>query len=223
MPTEIKICGLSDPESVDAAIEAGADYVGFVFFPKSPRNIRISQAVPLLRRARGKAAIVALMVDPDDSLVDDVVCTLDPDFLQLHGSEAVDRVEVIRSRTEVPVIKAVGVGSPADIEVGLSYAAVADRLLLDARPPPQAARPGGNGAAFDWALLQGFAPPRPWVLSGGLSPANVGAAIEATAVLAVDVSSGVETAPGKKDPELIRAFVAAVRAAERPHPRALGS
>lgn len=221
MPTEIKICGLSDAESVDAALEAGADFVGFVFFPRSPRNVSIEQATPLMRRARGKARIVALMVDPEPSLLDHIARTLAPDLIQLHGRETPDRVARVSAGTGIPVMKAVGVAEPSDLAALADYASAA-RLLLDAKPPRDATRPGGNGAAFDWSLLTGFAPGKPWMLAGGLDPSNVGAAIRATGAPGVDVSSGVERAPGVKDPALIHAFVAAVRATERPERRRAG-
>lgn len=216
MPTEVKICGLSDEESVDAALAAGADFVGFVLFPPSPRNVTIGQAVPLMRRARGKAGIVALLVDPDDRFLDDVVCTLDPDHLQLHGRETPERVAWIGRNYETPVIKAVGIGAADDLGLLDAYSEAADRLLLDAKPPRDATRPGGHGSTFDWSILKGHAPMMPWFLSGGLNPDNVAEALAVTGAAGVDVSSGVESAPGRKDPTLIRAFVAAVRAAERP-------
>ena len=221
MPTEIKICGLSDPESVDAALDAGADLLGFVFFPKSPRNLTIQQATPLMRRARGKAQLVALLVDPDGSLLDDVAGYLAPDLIQLHGRESPDRVARISADTGIPVMKAVGVAERSDLATLARYASAA-RLLLDAKAPRDATRPGGNGSVFDWSLLEGFAHAKPWLLSGGLNPANVAEAIQATGAAGVDVSSGVERAPGKKDPALIRRFVAAVRAAEEGDERLAG-
>lgn len=221
MHTEVKICGLSDAESVDAALEAGANLLGFVFFPKSPRNLTLEKAIPLMRRCRGKAQLVALMVDPEQTLLDDVAGHLAPDLIQLHGRESPDRVTQISADTGVPVMKAVGVASRADLAALAGYASAA-RLLLDAKPPHGATRPGGNGAPFDWALLNGFSHARPWLLSGGLNAANVGAAMRATGATGVDVSSGVERAPGVKDPALIRAFVAAVRAAETSDQRLAG-
>jgi phosphoribosylanthranilate isomerase len=217
MPTEVKICGLSDPESVDAALAAGADLLGFVFFPRSPRHLSLDQALPLMRRAAGRAARVALLVDPDQGLLDDVVCTLDPDFLQLHGQESPERVAEIRASYGIPVIKAVGIGGRADLQRAARYAEVADRLLLDAKPPTDATRPGGNGAAFDWRLLEGFTSARPWLLSGGLHAAKAAA----TGAAAVDVSSGVERASGRKDPALIRAFVEAVHETQAAPARSL--
>lgn len=214
VPTEIKICGLTNPEGVESALEAGADYLGFVFFAASPRNISIEGASRLMQRARGKAAIVALFVDPDQHFIDDVVGRLSPDFLQLHGQESPERVAAIRAGAMRPVIKAFGVGSSADLELAESYATVADHLVLDAKAPRGSARPGGHGAAFDWSLLNGFACATPWMLSGGLHPGNVAEALRVTRAPGVDVSSGVERAPGKKDPALIQAFVKAVRAVE---------
>jgi phosphoribosylanthranilate isomerase len=222
MPIEIKICGLSDPEGVDAALAADADFVGFVFFPKSPRNIAIDRAVGLMRRARGKAAIVAMLVDPDRRLLDDVVSTLAPDFLQLHGQETPERVSAIRAAAMIPVIKAIGVASAADLASVDRYIDVADRVLLDAKPPRDATRPGGHGATFDWSILTDFFPAKQWFLSGGLNPANVAEAVRTTGAPGVDVSSGVETFPGRKDPALIHAFVAAVRVAERSSQRLAG-
>jgi phosphoribosylanthranilate isomerase len=197
---------------VDAALDAGADLLGFVFFSKSPRNLTLDQATPLMRRARGKAQLVALLVDPDERLLDDVAGYLAPDLIQLHGRESPDRVARISADTGIPVMKAVGVAERSDLAALAGYASAA-RLLLDAKAPRDATRPGGNGAVFDWSLLEGFAPAQPWLLSGGLNPANVTAAIQATGATGVDVSSGVERAPGVKDPALIRRFVAAVRAA----------
>ncbi len=214
MPTEVKICGLSDEESVDAALAAGADLVGFVFFARSPRNIGLDRAAALAARARGKAAIVALTVDAGDAALSEIAATLRPDLLQLHGRETPERVAFIRAENRRPVMKVVGVSHAEDLTALAAYDA-ADRFLLDAKPPRDATRPGGNGAPFDWAVLADFSSPKPWFLSGGLTPANVAAAVQATGAAGVDVSSGVESAPGRKDPALIHAFVAAVRGAER--------
>jgi len=219
MPTEVKICGLSDEESVDAALAAGADLVGFVFFPKSPRDVALDRAASLAARARGRAGIVALTVDADDSLLGEIAATLRPDFLQLHGRETPERVAFIRAENRRPVMKVVGVSAAEDLKALAAYGA-ADRFLLDAKPPRGATRPGGNGAPFDWAVLAEFSSPKPWFLSGGLTPANVAAAVQATGTAGVDVSSGVETAPGRKDPALIHAFVAAVRGCDAPARRA---
>lgn len=221
MPTEIKICGLSDEGGVDAALEAGADFLGFVFFAPSPRNISLARAAELATRARGKAGIVALTVDASDALLAEIGTALRPDLLQLHGTETPERVAAIRARAGRPIMKVLGVAEPGDLTAVTDYAA-AERFLLDAKPPRDATRPGGNGAAFDWAILLNFSCAKPWLLSGGLGPANVASAIRAAGATGVDVSSGVESAPGRKDPALIRAFVAAVREAERPARRAAG-
>lgn len=224
MTVAVKICGLSTPETLDAAIGVGADWVGLVHFPRSPRHVSLETGRDLSRRARGRAGRVALLVDPDDALLAAVVEAFDPDLLQLHGSETPERVAAIRRATGRPVMKAVGIGAEADLSVLPSYAAVADRLLLDAKPPAGAglpggtALPGGNGVAFDWRLLAGPALDRgfPFMLSGGLTIGNVAEALRLTGAGAVDVSSGVESRPGEKDPALIAAFVAAARAAAEP-------
>lgn len=213
MPTEVKICGLSSEEGVDAALVAGADFVGFLFFPASPRNVSLERAAALAARARGKARIVAVTVDGDDSLFRSIAKTLRPDFLQLHGKENPARVKSIRDLTGVPVMKALGVSARRDLAPIAGY--TVDRLLLDAKPPRDATRPGGHGTVFDWSVLDGFSPGKPWFLSGGLEPRNVVAALQATRAPGVDVSSGVESAPGVKDPARIRGFVEAVRAFDR--------
>lgn len=209
----VKICGLSTEETLDAALAAGADMIGFNFFPKSPRFVSTANAAALAKRARGRAEVVALVVNMDDAAIGDVVEALQPDWLQLHGHESVERAAAIRTRFGIRTMKAVGVAGPDDLALARSYAGVADRLLLDAKPPKDATRPGGNARTFDWSLAVGFAPGVPYLLSGGLTPANVAEAIEVTGAPGVDVSSGVETAPGKKDPALIRAFIANARAA----------
>jgi phosphoribosylanthranilate isomerase len=214
MPTEVKICGLSEEESVDAALEAGADFVGFVFFRPSPRYIPIDRAAALAARACGKAGIVALTVDADDPLLADIAEGLRPDLLQLHGNETPARAAAVRDLTGLPIMKAIGVAQAADLARTEDYPA-ADRFLLDAKPPKDATRPGGNAAAFDWRMLDGFSSPKPWLLAGGLDPANVASALAATGAPGVDVSSGVERAPGQKDTALIRAFVRAVRDFDR--------
>jgi phosphoribosylanthranilate isomerase len=214
MPTEVKICGLSTEESVDSALQAGADLVGFVFFPPSPRNVALDRAAELAERARGKARIVALTVEADDALLADIAAAIRPDLLQLHGKESPERTAAIREATGIPVMKAIGVSEPSDLARIRDYPA-ADRFLLDAKPPKGATRPGGNAAAFDWRMLDGFFSPKPWLLAGGLDHVNVAAAIAATGAGGVDVSSGVEYAPGQKDPTLIRAFIKAVREFDR--------
>ena len=209
----VKICGLSTEETLDAALEAGADMVGFVFFAKSPRFISVERAAALARRARGRAEIVALTVDVAEGEFDNILEILRPDWLQLHGVESVDAVDVIKMTSGVKVMKALPVSGAFDLERALRYAPVCDRLLLDAKPPKGADRPGGHGRIFDWALLRGFVPPVPYLLSGGLTPDNVGEAVRITGTQGVDVSSGVETAPGIKSPDLIRTFIANARAA----------
>jgi phosphoribosylanthranilate isomerase len=221
MPTEVKICGLSDEEGVDAALHVGADFVGFVFFAKSPRNVALDRAAALAARARGRAGIVALTVDADASMLDELSERLRPDLLQLHGSESPERVAGIRARTGRPVMKALGLAVADDLDAVVDYKA-ADRFLLDAKPPKHATKPGGNASAFDWSILRDFSCDRPWLLAGGLNAENVGAALRATGAAGVDVSSGVETVPGHKDANLIRAFVQAVRAFDRPSRRLAG-
>src|SRR5271165_6053777 len=209
----VKICGLSSAATVEAALAAGATMVGFVFFPKSPRNIGYEQARALGAQARGRARIVALSVDADDDALARIVETLSPEILQLHGRETPSRVTEICERFGRPTMKAIGVAAPADFAAAAPYDRVADFLLIDAKPPKNALLPGGNGLAFDWALAQGFSPKRPWLLSGGLDPDNVTEAIAETGAIGVDVSSGVESAPGVKDETRIRAFIAAAREA----------
>jgi phosphoribosylanthranilate isomerase len=213
MNSLVKICGLSTPETLDAALQAGADLVGFVRFAQSPRHVELEAGRSLSAQARGKALRVALVVDADDDGLAATIEALDPDILQLHGSETPERAAAIRARFGRPVMKAIGVAEPADLaQVGLH--AGADHLLLDAKPPRTAgALPGGNGLAFDWRLLAGLDPALRFMLSGGLNPGNVAAAIGLTGARAVDVSSGVESRPGKKDPAKIDAFVTSARAA----------
>lgn len=208
---EIKICGLSTPETLDAALAAGADWVGFVRFARSPRHVELEAGRLLSERARGRAGRVVLLVDPDDAAVAAAVEAMAPDLIQLHGRESPERVAAIRAATGLPVMKALGVASRADLAALHSYA-VADRLLLDAKPPPGAALPGGNGIRFDWDLLAGAALPAGTMLSGGLDADTVAEALARTGLGAVDVSSGVESAPGIKDPARIAAFVTAARA-----------
>ena len=209
----VKICGLSREESVAAALDAGADMIGFVFFPPSPRFLSPERAGRLAARARGRAEIVALSVDMDDAGLDSIVTALDPDWLQLHGKEPPERVAAVKERFGRNVMKAIGVREAADLAAASGYVGIADRLLLDAKPPKDALLPGGNGAPFDWRLLSAFDPGIAYMLSGGLDAGNVGEALAITAAAGVDVSSGVETAPGVKSPDLIRAFIAAARRA----------
>jgi phosphoribosylanthranilate isomerase len=210
----VKICGLSTPEALDVALDAGADMVGFVFFAPSPRNLSFKAASALESRVRGRAKKVALSVDADDTLLSYVVDALGPDILQLHGNESPLRVAAIKARFKLPVMKAIPVESKGDLAAIARYAAVADRLLFDARAPREATRPGGLGTPFDWHLLENIASRVPFMLSGGLDAGNVAEALAITRAPGVDVSSGVERALGEKDPEKIRAFVRAARAAE---------
>lgn len=210
---EIKICGIKDLAAMDAALEAGADFVGLVFFPPSPRNVSLQAGAELAARARGKALVAALIVDAEDVFVRLLADKVGPDLLQLHGTETPERVAEVRKRFGIPVMKALPVAEAADLEALPAYAAVADRILFDARPPKDATRPGGHGRPFDWNLLARLERTKPIMLSGGLDPDNVAAAIETVRPDAVDVSSGVEQAPGVKDPEKIRAFVANARKA----------
>ncbi|MBV0891775.1 phosphoribosylanthranilate isomerase [Paracoccus sp. Z118] len=214
MTAAVKICGLSRAEDVAAAAEAGARYGGFVFFPRSPRHVTIEQAAALALAVPDGMARVGLFVDPDDETLDRVLQTVPLDILQLHGKETPERVAEIRARIGLPVMKAVGIAEPADLPALLDYGLVADLLLVDAKPPKGAALPGGNGLAFDWRLLAGRRMLKPWMLAGGLTAANVAEAIRLTGAQAVDVSSGVETAPGVKDAGLIRDFVAAATGAQ---------
>jgi len=211
MLTEVKICGLSEEESVDAALEAGADFVGFMFFPASPRNVAIERAAALAERARGRAGVVAVTVDADDALLLAICEAVRPDLLQLHGRETPERVAEVGGLTGRAVMKVIGAATRDDLAATRRYADAA-RFLIDAKPPKDATRPGGNAVAFDWTILDGFAAEKPWLLSGGLNPDNIAEALTRTRAPGVDLSSGVESAPGKKDPALIHAFVRAVRA-----------
>jgi len=211
--TRVKICGLRTAEALEAAIAAGADYVGLVIFPPSPRHVDVEEAAGLAEVARGRTAVVALTVDPDDALLDRIASEVRPDFIQLHGGEPPARVAAIRARLGVGVIKAVKVATADDVAAALAYRDVADLVLFDAMPPKDADRPGGHGAVFDWRLLDGVADQLDFMLSGGLTPENVADAIRATGAFAVDVSSGVEERRGVKSVPLIRAFLAAARGA----------
>jgi phosphoribosylanthranilate isomerase len=213
MTPVVKICGLSTALTLDAALDAGADTVGFVFFSKSPRHIDWATARALGRQARSRATIVALSVDADDDTLKRIVDALSPDLMQLHGSETPRRVKEIRELCARPAMKAIGVATQGDLAVAQAYEGVADHLLIDAKPPKGAVLPGGNGRPFDWSLTREFRPSIPWLLSGGLDPDAVEAAIALSQARGVDVSSGVESAPGVKDPAKIRAFVAAARRA----------
>jgi phosphoribosylanthranilate isomerase len=213
MTPVVKICGLSTAATLDAALEAGADMVGFVFFPKSPRHLDWTTARALGRQAKGRARIVALSVDADDETLKRIVDAVSPDLMQLHGRETPARVKRIGELCALPTMKAIGVAARSDLAQAEAYEGVADWLLIDAKPPKGAALPGGNGRPFDWSLARDFHPPCPWLLSGGLDPETVASAIARSQARGVDVSSGVERAPGVKDPAKIRAFVAAARRA----------
>ena len=216
MTTLVKICGLSTPEMLDIALDAGADAVGFVFFPPSPRNISFERARELSSRVKGRAAKVANVVDADDTMLTDIVEALRPDMLQLHGKETPERMSAIQARFGLPVMKALAIKTKADLDAISMYAKGADRLLFDARAPKDATRPGGLGKPFDWHLLEDLNLSVPFTLSGGLRADNVGEALRITRAPGVDVSSGVESAPGVKDPEKIRAFIRAARSAKVP-------
>jgi phosphoribosylanthranilate isomerase len=213
MPLLVKICGLSTPEALDAALDAGADMVGFVFFPPSPRHVSLGLARTLGARVAGRARKVALTVNATDQELSHIVEALQPDLLQLHGKEAPERVAVVRSRFGRPVMKALPIAKREDLAPVRTYAQVADRILFDARAPREATRPGGLGKPFDWHLLGNLDPGLAFMLSGGLDADNVAEALAVTRAPGVDVSSGVERAPGEKDPDKIRAFIRAARAA----------
>ncbi len=212
MSVKVKICGLRTEAALEAALGAGADYVGLVFFPPSPRNVTPQAARVLAEKARGRAKVVALMVDPDDGLIDEVVEAVAPDLIQLHGHETPERVGEVRRRWGRQVMKAVAVATAADVADARRYRGNADLVLFDARAPAEATRPGGNGAPFDWRALLGIGGEGvPFALSGGLTPDNVADAVRLTGAAIVDVSSGVESRPGEKDPELIRRFIKAAK------------
>src|SRR5262245_2124948 len=215
MSVLVKICGLKTPEALDAALDAGADLVGFVFFPPSPRNVGYEAARALGERVRGRAQKVALSVDAGDDQLAAMIAAVKPDVLQLHGQETPERVVMVRARFGLAVMKALPIAERADLSPIRLYDKVADRLLFDARAPREATRPGGLGKSFDWRLLENLKAAVPFMLSGGLDADNVAQALRITQAGAVDVSSGVERAPGEKDPDKIGAFVAAARAAAR--------
>jgi phosphoribosylanthranilate isomerase len=210
----VKICGLSTRETLDVALDAGADMVGFVFFPPSPRHLGLATARDLGKQASGRALKVALTVDADDLTLANIVEALQPDILQLHGKETAARLRDIRQKFGLPGMKAIAVETPADLASLPGYAAVSDRILFDARAPREATRPGGLGAVFDWHVLEKLDLKLPFMVSGGLTARNVAEAIQVTRAGGVDVSSGVERTPGVKDPEMIRSFIRAARATE---------
>ncbi len=211
----VKICGLKDAAAVEAALQGGARYLGFVFFPKSPRHIAPEAAASLAGRARGRAEIVAVTVDADDELAVHISKVLKPDYFQAHGQESPARLSTLRNLSAKGVIRAMAIAKQADLAEAARFEPNTDMFLFDAKPPPGAELPGGNGAAFDWPILKGVRLKRPWFLSGGLHPENVAEAITAAGADHVDVSSGVESAPGLKDPTRIAAFLAAARAGPR--------
>lgn len=214
MAIQAKICGLSTPEAVQAAVDGGASFLGFVFFAKSPRNIAPAAAQRLTPPARAKnVKIVALAVDPTDNELDAIVGGLSPDLIQLHGRETPARVREIAQRSGRGIIKVLPVSEASDIAAARTYEPLVEHLMFDAKPPKDAERPGGLGEAFDWTLLAGRRFERPWLLAGGLDPWNVAAAVTASGAPVVDVSTGVERGPGLKDPALITAFLDAVRRA----------
>lgn len=210
--TLVKICGITDEDAMAAAVEGGADFVGLVFFPPSPRALSFEAAAELSHMLPEEVKTVGLFVDPDDATIERALNAVRLDLLQLHGAETPERIEQLRLEFGHPVMKSVAVATAADVDAAREIAAVADWLLFDAQAPAGAGRPGGNAAGFDWSLLAGRKWPCPWMLAGGLTPDTVAAAIRATGAPAVDVSSGVERAPGVKDPELILRFITAAKA-----------
>lgn len=213
MPVQAKICGLTTPEAVSAALAGRAGWLGFVFFPRSPRHLSAEAAARLALPARGPAKVVAVMVDPADAEVDAVAAVLRPDLIQLHGRETPRRAAEIKARSGAGIVKALPVSDASDIDAARAFESVADHLMFDAKPPQDSDLPGGVGARFDWTLLAGRRFERPWFLAGGLDPWNVGEAVRLSGAPAVDVSSGVERGPGVKDPALISAFLQAVHRA----------
>lgn len=208
--TDVKICGLTTPDTLDAALDHGAAFVGAVVFPKSPRHIEPLHAATLFERARGRAKIVAVTVNADDALLTEIALILKPDLIQLHGQETPEQAEQARSLTGAGIIKALPISVSADLEVADLWDNVADHLMFDARPPEGSTLPGGMGARFDWSMMQGRTYRRPWFLAGGLNPENAARAAAISGAPMLDVSSGVESAPGVKDAARIAAFLQAV-------------
>ncbi|UVK41420.1 phosphoribosylanthranilate isomerase [Mesorhizobium sp. AR10] len=213
MALDIKICGLKTDEALAAALAGGASHVGFIFFAKSPRYVEPSEARRLRQAAQGKATAVAVTVDASDAFLDEIVAKMHPDMLQLHGSETPERVAQLKARYGLPVMKALSVSEAADLERIKPFIGIADRFLFDAKPPKGSELPGGNGVAFDWRILAGLDAGVDYMLSGGLNAANIGDALRLANPPGIDISSGVESAPGVKDPALIEQFFRAVRAA----------
>jgi phosphoribosylanthranilate isomerase len=208
---KVKICGVRTPAIIETAVKEGADFIGLVFFPESPRFLELEEARVLAAIARGKIGTVAVLVDPDDELVRGVAERVGPDLLQLHGSETPARVAAIKARARLPVMKAISVAEAADTQEASAYAGIADHILFDAKAAPEATLPGGNGVPFDWRTLAGLK--ASFALSGGLTADNVGEAIRLTRASLVDVSSGVERAPGEKDARLVRSFIRVAKSA----------
>lgn len=215
MTVDVKICGIRTAQMLEVAVEAGATYVGLVMFPQSPRNVSLDSAAKLAIAVRGRAKTVVLLVDPDDEMLGLVANRIRPDFIQLHGNEPPERVRAVGNLTKLPVIKAIKVAGPDDLANLQKYENVSELLLFDAKAPSTTAHalPGGNGVSFDWNLLKAAQTNKPYMLSGGLDPSNVAAAIELTGAKTVDVSSGVETSPGVKDAALIKTFIQNARSA----------
>lgn len=213
MALDIKICGLKTDEAMAAALAGGASHVGFIFFAKSPRYVEPAEAGRLRQAAIGKAKAVAVTVDADDAFLDEIVEKMRPDMLQLHGAETPERVAAVKARYGLPVMKVFSVSEAADLERIKPFVGIADRVMFDAKPPKGSQLPGGNGVAFDWRILAGLDAGLDYMLSGGLNAANIGDALRSANPPAIDISSGVESAPGVKDPALIEQFFRAVRAA----------
>jgi phosphoribosylanthranilate isomerase len=213
MALDIKICGLKTDEAMAAALAGGASHVGFIFFAKSPRYVEPAEAGRLRQAAIGKAKAVAVTVDADDAFLDEIVAKMRPDMLQLHGAETPERVAAVKARYGLPVMKVFSVSEAADLERIKPFVGIADRVMFDAKPPKGSQLPGGNGVAFDWRILAGLDAGLDYMLSGGLNAANIGDALRSANPPAIDISSGVESAPGVKDPALIEQFFRAVRAA----------
>ncbi len=211
MPVQVKICGINSAAAADAALHAGADFGGLVFFARSPRNLSLEQGAALASRMRGRLKLAALVVDESDERLAAIAAAVKPDFFQLHGKEAAGRMADIRARFGIPIIKALPVAEPGDLAKASAYDNIAAMFLFDASPAAEATRPGGHGAAFDWQILNGKGFARPWFLAGGLTPENVARAIEISGTEMVDVSSGVESAPGVKSESRIAEFVAAAK------------
>ena len=215
---DIKICGLSTPQTIAAALDGGASHIGFIFFPKSPRNVSPETAGALRAGVQGRAQTVAVTVNADDAALDAIVSAVQPDILQLHGKETPERVAAVKARYGLPVMKALSISTADDLSHAQSFAGTADRLLFDAKPPKGAELPGGNGITFDWSLLHGLDASLPYMLSGGLNASNVGDALARVHPSGLDISSGVERAPGIKDVALIEAFFTAIRSAQQRAP-----